>query len=728
MSNLKKQIAGGFLSVKWVQNPALAEPYIKHAAEVGYKAWMCVVRHMNLNIFDESVKKAVAQVVKIVHKYDMKFILDTDPTHWAETMTARDLDSALWVIIPQKIEVENGCFEIFTPEPKGSRQADIVEISGAYELVNGSFRNILPELKIEWQHAMIGGSGFQLQGRLPNDFNGTIKLYITASDISKIDHGSELLLNMQREILNEYSDIPIDGVAWDEPGKGHGSLTSFRSGKDYLTRFKRTNGYDLKDKLIYLDEFDETPEAIKLRCDYYRTLSDMHYHVQFEHNKLAKELWGDDIILGTHQTWSGLPTDLAAGVFDHFRLGEVLSEAWTDGGFDLERKTALFPLMLADSIKKGLGKPNAYYNDWCYRPDPGKYRLMNRLKTLYNINTFTHIYSDFSEGLVNMRTEPMKNCVESDVEMLDSLNKLLGDKQGESQFAVWYGWEGYASLPKKFARTLYTFFQNTSLLLTNASLFADYVSTELLNSAEVRNGLLCTRGGSYRGLLLPYARVLPDGLWEKLLEWNEQGIKIMFIGPEPLMTNNGKEIDFVGTTGFKSYGLNAYDKFMSGIEPDAYEPAFIDATPEVQVIGEQGIEQICDRFDRLTALKTKSGIYWMPGLDPREDMLDILNSWYSNSIKVYGKCISRIFKKDGEDDFVIILAPLQGSPGWGITPSCKEKHGETRPQIKLPSFDGIIEVSGKIFKFSNCEWAALKFREGKLIDQMVEGYNFQFNT
>lgn len=724
MVNIKTQIAGGFLSVKWIQNPELAEPYIKHAAEVGYKAWMCVVRHMNLNIFDDSVKKAVAQVVKIVHKYDMKFILDTDPTHWAETITTRDLNSALWVIIPQKIEVENGCFEIFIPEPKGSRQSDIVEISGAYELVGVGFKDILSELEIEWQHATIGKCGFQLQGKLPNDFNGVIKLYITASDISKIDHGSELLLTMQREILHEYSDIPIDGVAWDEPGKGHGSLTSFRSGKDFLTRFKRTNGYELKDKLIYIDEFDETPEATKLRCDYYRTLSDMHYHAQFEHNRISKELWGDDIILGTHQTWSGLPTDLAAGVFDHFRLGEVLSEAWTDGGFDLERKTALFPLMLADSIKKGLGKPNAYYNDWCYRPDPGKYHLMNRLKTLYHVNTFTHIYSDFSEGLVNLHTEPIKKCVELDVEMLDSLNKLLGDKQGESQFAIWYGWEGYAALPKKFARALYTFFQNTSLFLTNASLFADYVSTELLNSAEVRDGLLCTRGGGYQALILPYARVLPDQLWEKLLKWNEQGIKIMFIGPEPTMTNSGKDIDFAGITGLKSHGLSSYDKIMPGIRPDAYEPAFIDATPEVEVLREQGVERIYDRFDRLTALKAENGIYWMPGLDPREDMLAILSSWYSNSIKVYGKCIYRIFKKGEEEDFVIILAPLQGSPGWGITPSCKEENGAPRPQIKLLSFDGIIEVSGKIFRFSNCEWGAIHFKNSEIVDSIIEGDKF----
>ncbi len=146
------------------------------------------------------------------------------------------------------------------------------------------------------------------------------------------------------------------------------------------------------------------------------------------------------------------------------------------------------------------------------------------------------------------------------------------------------------------------------------------------------------------------------------------------------------------------------------------------------MLSEQGGEKIYDCFDRLTALKSDSGIYWMPGLDPREDMLAILSSWYYSSIKVYGKCISRIFKHDDDSDFVVILVPLQGSPGWGIAPSCKEKYGESRPQIKLPLFDDLIEFSGNIFKFSNCEWAALKFQDGKLVQQIIEGKNCKIST
>ena len=134
--------------------------------------------------------------------------------------------------------------------------------------------------------------------------------------------------------------------------------------------------------------------------------------------------------------------------------------------------------------------------------------------------------------------EPMngKTAVESDVPVLDKLNDFLGDKLGESQFAVWYGWEGYACLPKKYARTLYTFLQNSSLLFTDASMYIDFVSSELLDAAEIKDGLLCTRGGKYKALVLPYARVLPPGLWEKLLEWADQGIKIVFVGPEPAFT------------------------------------------------------------------------------------------------------------------------------------------------------------------------------------------------
>lgn len=721
------QVSGGFLSVSWVQNPELARPHLERAAKTGYSSWFCVVRHMKINLLDDRVRAALRRIVGIAHENNLKFILDTDPTHWAEDVVTRDPLAALWVIIPVSVDVYNGGFEAFIQEPRSSRQSTIIEVSAAYIMkMEKGFTDVKPQLQYEWQHVGRPVTGYQLRGKLPDNYQGRAKLYVTASDNSKIDHASNTYFSMQAELLENYRDIPLDGIAWDEPGKGHGDMTRFRVGHDFFELFRTTNGYELRDKLIYLDEFDDTPEATRVRCDYYRTLSDMNYHIQkvnFEH---AKSIWGDDIILGTHPTWSGLPCDLAAGVFDHFRLSQVLTEAWTDGGFHLERKDLLFPLMLADSIKKGLKRRNAYYNDWIMQPNHSYYRLMNRLKTLYHVNTFTHVYSDFTEGLVSFQLEPIKSLVDNDVTLLNELDGMIGERHGESQFAIWYGWEGYASMNKSFARAEYTFFENISLFLTDSSLFADFVSSELLADGKMLDGKLHTSGGKYTALVLPYARVLPVGFWEKLIQFNRQGLKLIFVGPEPALEADGKRIDFASVSGFRSFGPASYlqkaaEKCFK-LAPNAWEPAFLDVVPEPDIINQES-ERIENFFHELVALHNRSGIYWLPGLDPREDLVGVLRKWDERPVKVYGNCICRLFGETS--DGILILAPRDGAPGWGVTPSCQEIPGTLQHENKIWPFDGIIKYAGQVFEFSGCEWAAIHFKNGKIVNSMSEGKDFK---
>ncbi|MEI8245961.1 MAG: hypothetical protein WCI51_09035 [Lentisphaerota bacterium] len=723
----KKQVSGGFLSVEWVKNPELARPHLERAANAGYAYWFCVVRHMKLNLLDDCVKTALKRIIDIAHEYKLKFMLDTDPTHWAEDVVTRDPLAALWVIIPVSVDVYNGRFEVFVQEPQSSRQSTIVEVSAVYGLGGKiGFTNLKSKFRFEWQHVGRPVNGYQLRGRLPDNYQGRIKLYVTASNNSRIDHASKTYFSMQSELLENYRDLPLDGIAWDEPGKGHGDMTSFRAGHDFFKLFKTTNGYELRDKLIYLDEFDDTPEAAKIRCDYYRTLSDMNYHVQKVHFEQAKSIWGEHIILGTHPTWSGLPCDLAAGVFDHFRLSHVLTDAWTDGGYALERKALLFPIMLADSIKKGLKRRNAYYNDWIYQPNHSYYRLMNRLKTLYHVNTFTHVYSDFTEGITALQLEPIKSLVDNDAALLNKLDEMIGERTGESQFAVWYGWEGYASMQKQFARAEYTFFQNISLLLTDSSLFADFVSSELLMDGKMLDGKLHTSGGKYSVLVLPYARVLPVGLWKKLLQYNRHGLKLVFVGPEPAFEADGKNINFASVAGFKSFGPASYLQESAAkrfkIAPDAWEPPFLDVVPEPDIINPKS-ERIENFFHELVALHNRSGIYWLPGLDPREDLIGVLKKWDESQVKVYGNCIYRLF---GETrDGVLILAPRDGAPGWGVTPSSQEIPGTLQHESKIWPFDGIIKYAGRVFEFSGCEWASIHFKNGKIINSMSEGREFK---
>jgi len=292
-----KQVAGGFLSVEWLHHPERALPHLQRAAERGYGVWFCVVRHMKPDLFDPEVKEALRVIVRLAHECGLKFILDTDPTHWAERCTARDYNARLESIIPVAVNAAGGHFEAFVRE-LGNRQSTIVEISKAYNL---SDPDQPMDVTCEWHHIGKPILGYRLVGRIGN-YTGPAKIYVTAATNNLLDHASATCMEMQSELLRMYSDLPLDGIAWDEPGKGHGSLNCFRSGRDFLAWFRRDNGYDLMDKLVWLNEFHDTPEAVKIRCDYRRTWGDIHFHIQKRHFDEAKAIWGMDIILGTHPT------------------------------------------------------------------------------------------------------------------------------------------------------------------------------------------------------------------------------------------------------------------------------------------------------------------------------------------------------------------------------------------------------------------------------------------
>ncbi len=725
-SSKQKQIAGGFLSVKWVHHPDLCRPYLERAAKAGYRCWFCVVRHMKLNLTDEAVRTAIARVVDIAHELGLKFLLDTDPTHFAEDVVSRDPSAALWVITPVTADVYNGRFEVFVPAARGARQGDVVEVTGAFALGGKKgFTDLKAKLEVEWEHILRPLPGYRMVGRLPEDFRGRVKLYVTVSDNSKIDHCSRAYYAFQAELLELFRGVPLDGITWDEPGKGHGDMTRFRAGAEFFRLFRKTNGYDLREKVIYLDEFDDTPEAAKVRCDYYRTLQDMHVDVQRVNFTQAKEIFGDQIVLGTHPTWSGLPCDLAAGVFDHFRMSHILTEAWSDGGFNYERKMHLMPFVLADSIKKGFGRRNSYFNDWATQSNHSYYRLMNRLKTLYHINTFSHVYSDFTEELAGMNLEPFRTFADNDVSLMDRVDAMIGERTSEAPFAIWYGWEGYAAMNKAFARAVYTFFENSSLMFNDASVWADYVSSELLAEGKMENGKLRTAGGLYTALVMPYARVLPAGLWAKLLAFNKKGLKLVFVGPEPAFAADGAGIDFAAAAGFRSFGPASYLQAAAArrftVAPGAWEPAFLDVTPEVEIFNKKS-ERIVNHFGELLALHSGGGLYWMPGMDPREDLTGLLRPWNTSPLQTIGNCSARLFGT--ASDAVVVLAPREGVPGWGLAPACMEDLGTLQPEAKIQPFTAILRLAGKTFEVSGCEWAVLKIKDGKVRGVISEGKDF----
>ncbi len=804
-----KQMAGGYVSPEWVVNPELAEPYLKQCAEAGFFAYILFVRHMKQTVMDERVRDAVGKIVEIAHRHGVKLLLDTDPTWWASDLIELYPEAALGRIIPVDARAHKGHIRTGVTKPVNGRIMQFREISALYaesgewrpariaaQSVSGGVAsseggpniqhrtsnaqrptsNIQEgeaygweriesgDFTCEWQGCRPGGhsgAGLTLDIRLNEAYTGPVRVYVMVSISNLMDHAHPRYLEMQKTILDRYADIPLDGVTWDEPGKGHDSLKEFRAGEGLLELFRKTNGYDLRDKLIYLDQCDGTAEAVRVRCDYFRALSDMNYNCQYEHNEHAKKLWGDDIIRGTHQTFSGLPLDLACGVMDHFRLGKVLTGAWTDGGINFERKILVFPLMLADSIKKELKQRDAYYNDWATEPHIEPMRFFNRLKTLYHVNTFAHIYSDALEYHVNMRLPDFAEPFEADVPLQDGLDALIGERLGDTDVAVWYGWEGYAALPKWGARVVYTFFQNISLLLTDTGLHGDFISNEGLEAAHVEGDRLMINDRPYKVVILPYAHALPKGVYETVMAAAEQGVKVVFVGPPPefgLIENSSLgqdqqdlqddraardeslphpvdpvdpvkysslKLGFCEAVGVEPVSFADFEDAMAAagvhIDPDGWEPTWLDVICPVAPTTAEATRNIEQAITVVKAADKE--LYWMPSLDPRDDLTDLIAPWCESKVEVFSRnAYHRTFSDpQSPDDVVLVLAPREGMAGWGLMPDGGASNAVAmRPPVKPVNLDALIKIGDKELRVTGEQWCVLHIRDGEVVEYLAD--------
>lgn len=725
-ARVRKQIAGGFMSPEWVKNPDLAEPYIKRAAKAGYFAWVMFTRQMKQSIEHPRVHAAMKKISRLMHKHGIKFILDTDPTWWAEELIEERPETALWCITPARTTAVNGAFYKLVPAPGvKSPQHVFKEVSALYIFPDGKPRLLKKkDYSFDWQNRNKPMDGTDIKGRIKNGYSGPVLIYVAVTQSALIDHAHPSYLKMQRKLLNCYRDVKIDGVCWDEPGKGHGKLTEFRAGEGLLALFKERNGYDLRSKLIYLDHFDGTPEAVRVRGDYFSTMSDMHYRAQQAHNRHARRLWGKDIICGSHQTWSGLPCDLGAGVMDHIKLGELLTGAWTDGGVDFERKINAFPLMLADSIKKELCQRDSYYNNWSYSPSVELNKFFLRYMTLYHINTFIHTYSYHSETLCNMQVEPIKSVYDKEQIMLDRFDQLVGERLSDTDVAIWYGWEGYAAAPKWCARATYTFFQNISLILTDRGVYGDFVSGPAIAGAKIENKRLVMGENSYRVIVVPNAHAIPREVYRALIRAAKAGVKVVFTGLPPQFTETGNKIDFCKTMSVEPVTISDFENALAAndvsIPIDAWEPLFVDMVCPVTPL-EATVQQNSER--ECIALKAPRGeLYWMPGLDPREDLVDLIEPWCESKVEIYSpNAYSRVFSnRDDANDFVLVLAPREGTPGMGLVPERLVQGEIRRPDTKHVKLKVLARVNGKELRVAGAPWCAIHFVDGKIVAYLAD--------
>lgn len=731
-----KQVAGFLLCPDWANNPSLSDEYITEMAIHGYCAAILFIRHMHKTVWDQKVHDCVKHMTEHAHHQGIKFILDTDHKWWGQEFVEDCPEAIMKVFGSYSTTASDGEFEFRADYPRLEGICIIDDVVALFLKENGEYRQVANDsFTYEWQNYGLPKPGVLVRGKLNNGFSGELQAYVSFRSTAFVDVANPKYLQRQKELLDFYQDVPLDGFGWDEPGKGMGQLDYFKAGDAFLELFKTTNGYDLTPRLICLDYVDDDPETVKVRCDYYRTLNDMNLTAQQQHNDYARKLFGEDLILGTHQTWSGIPTDLAAGCIDYFRLGKILTAAWTDGSWSCELKFQAFHHLLADGIRNELGLSDAYYNDWTKElPTIEDMHFTTRYKMLFHVNWFNIFFSHFSENEVNFRLEPLRSQAIADVEAMDEFDRLLNDEfYAQSDIAWLYSWEGIAGAQKWLARCFYTCNANVAQHLADSGLFASMIGPESIAQATISGDSFTVNGQTYKTLLVIYGNVLSVACYEKIIEMAKAGIPVVFVGPQPEYTSDQtKNIakDFAKLMGIEPVTFSKFQtvakKANATPKLNEWEPEWIDFVYPAKV---NSGKAIMDSENKLLAVKSpKLSLYYLPSIDPREDLINILKSINTPKIDTFAEnAYVRLFQNKTNPQTYVVLTVAKGR--IADAPLVPDRYTRARPPRKYSTGKAIIRLESGELEIKNCTWSASLIDNGKLLKTIgdAENVNWKIN-
>jgi len=728
-----KQIAGIQYSVDWIANPKLLEPSLRVAAKNGIVGVIGFVRHKPETLWTQRAHDAIAESAGIAHRLGLEFYLDMDPSFWAEHFLLDCPQAAMWAVKPVELNVRSGKFVVETEFPNtgwGNRTSHTIYdgIAAGYRF--DSSEKLVPldceKLSVEWEHSYrtygiksydreqdynyyrdfnAGLHILHMEGDFKANFTGRAVIYIKCKVTSYPDMAHPEYLRAQLELLDRYSDIPLDGVGWDEPGKSASSL-AYKMGPGFCELFRRIHGYELFGKIGYLDYEESSRHAMRVRRDYFITLREMMVGAQDEFNRRARELFGKDIFRGTHQTWSGLPADLRGGQFDYFKGGRVLSAAFVDC-MPIDKKIVMYNYLLADGIRKEVGLTEAYSNDYQFVRSAERLAFLTRLKMLCHIQWFNIFIGEASESLPNYTAEQKTLWKQARLQnnILDAFDEFLGGEfETDASVGIWHAWEGPAHLNNFYIRLYYSFLRDISWTLTERNIPADFFSTEALEAARVKGKNLVINGRPYRVLVVAYAAALPDKAYKKIIAVANKGIPVVVVGtPIQYATTSGRDVsrDFCSKVGIKHFGMDDMTREVKAQMPETvmhqWEPPAFDFFYPVEPKSGARVRRTAD--GEIFAVRRKGGnLYYIPGLDPKGYCADVLEALLPRDIEVY--CPDgfwRLFRSRKTKDVVLLtIADIRRSQNY------------------------LVKVGRREITIKGGQFAALKIRGGKVIDAFCD--------
>ena len=705
---------GLWLNESYVLAPERLEAAAKDLAERGFGIIRVMLRNTSFNHRSPLVVAAVARLVKAAHEHGVRVVLDCEPhsTPVGHDMAATYPGSLGYRLVRAEATLIKGRFVMQIPDPHAmGDRADFRKVEIAFledaqgirklENLAYNYRSVCEPYAngfITRDHTYTEGRPGNPMGRvthitgtLPVASEGKLIIYAHFFDSRRIDFWSDDFRRYFDDLLECYRDVPLDGIGWDEPAT-EGSWNHYIYGEGYKTAFRRMKGYDLTEKLYLLDDGSFSPEAVQVRLDYYHVLNEALFDAQARLFAKSRELFGEDIILGTHHTWHGEGniTDYRCGAVDYFRLNENMDVGYTDCWW-WDPDAVNYAYTLGSSLGRLTPGKDAEINTWDAKPTNSRTEYNARLMTLMNVLWFNIWYGDSSDTCLYPADYTWETAI-SETHRHQKAQQLLGSAVPVIEVAMLHGWETVCGVNRADVASAHKAFTlNQATLFIERSVPFDWVDTSLIAKATITGDRLVTALGSYRVLVLPFATVLPRAAWEKTLAFAKAGGKVVFTGTPPHIDTEGGSLagEFSGLLDMPALPLEEY---LAGIDAVCTLPNNRPQKLEITYpLAPADGREIISIEGEVHGIRSPDGnVVYITDLEPAGRLLDLIQPWLSPVATVYSETILwRPFRDDSRDLLVLIA----------------------RQDREL---NGLVRFAGKEFEFKGGKAAILEARNGEV--------------
>lgn len=679
----------------WINEPMFRDPEsidkaVDTLADCGFGIIRLFLRNSNFTHRSPEFVNLVARAVDLAHGRGVRAVLDCEPHLIVGQDMGREYPEAMGCKLLRVTSViSDGHWLLRADTPPGEGARPVFDgIEAAFIRKGSTLTKIMPEYNVRREtHCYRNGhihreayyregtniasrKAVELRGVLPDVSAGELVAYLRFTSHTLADFWAEAFKLYFDSLLECYRNIPLDGVGWDEPAID-GDWDSYRYGKAFADAFTKINGYSLSEKLHLLDEPGMSGEAVKVRLDYYRTLNEGLALAQANLNAKAQELWGQNLIFGTHHTWQGEGgiNDYRAGAVDYFRLNDNMDAGYTDCSW-WDPASVAYAYTLASSLGRLTPSGEADVNTWHFKPTVANVRRNVNLMTLMNIDWFNIWFGSDNDCIMQDGHYTWPETVKT-MQSHRKLQLVLGRKKPVTDVAIWHGWEGVCAWNRPgLANAQKAFCLNTSELFIKRGIAADFVDSRLIMESRIDAGSLVNQLGSYNVLVMPYAMAMPRRAFDICANFAKAGGRLVFVGTPVAFDENGKSLsaDFAKLLEMPEMSAEHY---MMGLDVECTLPQF---RPQILEVCRQLSSDLPNKLvsceGEIHGVRSERGnVVFLTDLDPQQRLVDQIEDKLSKTVRVHGENILwRLYRSDSGLSLMVVSAderPIHGIVIWG---------------------------------------------------------------